>query len=135
MKKLLLIPIIFLIIIGCTNDKDPKRNNIPREIVGKWKFAQYYDDMVYDITPDPHIVVDGYNLILNSDGTFTSNESIEHSGGTFSVSESFLILNYSNVYNETKMREIIYLNDSEMFLSSIDYGDFRMGERFEKISQ
>jgi|JI6StandDraft_1071083.scaffolds.fasta_scaffold273029_2 hypothetical protein len=107
MKKIKFISVLvtFICFAGCSNDdSENKTNTIPQELIGKWK-ATYYEDDVIDVdqngNPIIHYLSNQYTLELKSNGTFTSNEFTNFSGGTFTYvisggHKNYLKFTYSN---------------------------------------
>lgn len=42
MRKILIITILSLTILGCSKGNDDPKNNIPTELIGKWKLTERY---------------------------------------------------------------------------------------------
>jgi len=72
-----------LLFAGCSNDNEENVDTVLlQQVQGKWKLTQYVND-VGDIVNYP----DGPVMELKDDGTFTSNEEPEFSGGTYTVNK------------------------------------------------
>jgi hypothetical protein len=103
-KKILLILFTFICFVSCSNDdSESKTNAIPQELIGKWKATYAIGDVVdldQNGNPIVYMVPNQYLLELKSNGTFTSNEFPNYSGGTFTLNEasyfSYIKLKYLN---------------------------------------
>lgn len=103
--KILLTSFTIICFFGCSNDdSENKTNTIPQELIGKWK-ATYYEDDVINIdqngNPINVTLTNQYFLELKTNGTFSSNEFSNFSGGTFTYVisggyKNYLKFTYSN---------------------------------------
>jgi len=138
MKKVILISILFLTFINCSeNSKTESLTfNISR-ILGKW---QYVEELDYN-PPGPYLITNGPIIDLNSDGTFTSNEIINYPNGIYTVSlDSIITLTYlSNASNYIiKQKKINFFSNTQLILDN-DYSGSGgcvegCAERYEKIT-
>lgn len=107
MKKIKFISVLvtFICLNSCSNDNSENKTIvIPQEILGKWK-ATYYEDDVINIdqngNPINVTLTNQYFLELKTNGTFSSNEFSNFSGGTYSYVisggyKNYLKFTYSN---------------------------------------
>ncbi len=119
MKKVIILCLLIITSINCSDNSSistPSFNVSP--ILGKW---QYVEELDYN-PPGPYLITNGPIIDLNSDGTFTSNELTNYSGGTFTVSmDSIISLKYiSNTNTYTKLKKINLYNDNKLILDN-DY--------------
>lgn len=117
MKKIILILVCSLTIFGCSSN-DESKNNTPQELIGKWKFVGYYDDVANE--PDGsnfHPLDNGDFIIFNNNNTFISgNNAIAINNGSYHVSSNMIMaLNYNATTNmpaTTYNVKITLLSDS-----------------------
>lgn len=118
MKKLLLL-FVLTGLMSCSNSDDPAA--VPQEIIGKWKYVEWITDyQEYDQNGNVirYYITDGFEVQFNSDGTFTSNEVNGFTGGSYSVDNAIIQMNYINGTNVmTLYRRYYPSSDVELYLS------------------
>lgn len=119
MKKIVLILICSLTIIGCSsNNEDKSIIETPENLIGSWKFVGYYDDVANE--PDGsnfHPLDNGDFIIFNNNNTFISgNNAIAINNGSYQVSSNMIMaLNYNatpNIPATTYNAKITLLSES-----------------------
>jgi hypothetical protein len=138
MKKIILIAMLFLTFINCSDNSNNNKTTAfnVSSIKGKW---QYVEELDYN-PPGPYLITDGPTIELYSNGTFISNEIANYPNGTFTVStDSVITLSYqSNVDTYIKLKKITSISNTGLILDN-DYsgsGACTEGcaERYEKIT-
>ena len=118
---------LFLLQISCSkSDSNP---NIPKELIGKWQYVEFYGGNPDENGNYPqNLITNGYVVDYKSDGTFTSTEGeyndifyginplvgLDH--GTFSVSsENIITMIYTNdVDTYTINKKLNFNSDFEL---------------------
>jgi len=118
MKKILLLPILFLVLVSCSksNVEEQATNTNLQAIVGKW---QLVEDLDYN-PPGPYVITNGPIIDIKADGTFTSNQYPAYSGGTYSFSSNNIIdLTYTSTTsaNYILRQKIQSITANELILS------------------
>lgn len=124
MKKFI-IPILAFILVSCSKDKVEETNNINQDLMGKWQYVEYIDDVIeLDQNGNPilNLITNGYIIEFKNDGTFLSNEFVEYNGGTYTVipvnGGNNIRLNYENNTNQmTKYQGIKTIENSNLILT------------------
>jgi hypothetical protein len=118
MKKIFILPILFLALLSCSKSKNDEVVVNPNilAIQGKW---QYVEDLDYN-PPGPYMITNGYILEIKADGTFTSNESPAYSGGTYTFSTNDIVdFTYTSTTsaNYISRKKITSFSANELILS------------------
>lgn len=127
MKKIILILISCLAIIGCSSSEENKKEEntvetpveipAPENLIGSWKFIGTYNYFDIDQTDNPHIEYydNGNILTFNSNNTFNDNGEINYNG-TFNIYDNFVLTRFYNATESTNSYtqkvKIVTLNDS-----------------------
>ena len=141
MKKILKILLLLLLlsISGCSKNNEVSKNENPinNTLIGKWKYAEFLGIDVGNPNGAPYLIANGYTITFNVDGTFNSNEFIDYTTGTYSVSnENIIRLNYISTIKPTyeRTKKIDNLTTAQLKLNPTDRNCIEgCGERFEKI--
>jgi hypothetical protein len=148
MKKILLLPILFLVLVSCSKSStdEVQTNTIPSQLVGTWKLTGYYDDDGNNSVGSTstlgnlHLYNDTFTVHFNSDGTFVSNFNGTASNGTFGVnSNNVLLCNYnSSASLPITMQSLKMHTFTTSVLEVYDYpnvgGEMLGASRFEKVT-
>lgn len=140
MKKILILPILFLTLLGCSKSKNDEvitSNTTPTELIGTWKFVGYYDDMAIGTNNNNfHLVSDGFTINYNTDGNCYSTANIYYTNGTYTLSNnSILTTSYISSTNNTVSSgsELIYkLTSSELILQPLNT-QLTFAYKYEKV--
>ncbi len=131
MKKLIIILMFSFSILGCTKDSDSENNNIPIELIGKWKAIEIYST---DGGSEPiwRNYSDQFTYVFsNNNVTVRDNLQAGCNEGTFSIKNGntiefiFPCISY-NSYIETNTNTLLIL-DTKNF-EPLKY-------KFKKISE
>lgn len=113
-------------LLSCSKDSvESDVKPIPNELIGKWKATYAVADVVdIDQNGNPILLYlsNQYVIHFKANGTFTSNEFTEYTGGTYSYIETGY---YDNI-------RLIYVNESGTLISyktleSVDNNSLVMG--------
>lgn len=104
MKKIVLLSVFFLTILGCSKSKSDEiiTNTTPTELVGSWKLVGYYTDIVDPVTNSNYYpVTNGDILKFGTDGKFDNVGDAINPDGSYSVSSDLVITRnyYANSLN------------------------------------
>ncbi len=113
MKKIILLLINCVIILGCSSDDENHSSELTQKLIGTWKVVGYYDD-VEDNYP---LIEDGPIVKFKRDGSFEQvNNSSEIYNGHFSVSKDSVLTKKYTTYafgeEYTFVNKIFIINDS-----------------------
>lgn len=118
MKKIILIPVLLFVLIGCTKSTNEEISNNLNivAILGKWQLIENLD---YN-PPGPYIITNGPIIEINADGTFISNEFTGYPNGTYTFSaENIIDLKYlSNTDFFIKQKKIKSYTSTELILDN-----------------
>lgn len=91
MKNMYLILSIFFLIVGCDEEETKQQEN---SIYGTWKLIEIYQSDGGN-NPKWTSVNNGYTYTFSNDETFSSTRFTECTTGTYDISNSTIILDYS----------------------------------------
>ena len=144
MKKLLLLPILFLVLVSCykSNTDEVQTNTIPAQLIGTWKYTGNYDDNGNEPNGSNfHPYTLNFLITFNSDGTFVSNSDGVIINGTFGVNSSNVLLcNYNPVAGSmpitiASLKMYTFTNSAiEFYDSNATLGSLTGVFRFEKVT-
>jgi hypothetical protein len=142
MKKIIVLLLVSILVINCSdNDSNNQSEALKQAIQGKWQLTGnlYFDVEGSNPFQFFHPVTNGYHYQFNLDGSFTSDEMANFTGGTYTIdSQNVITLTFinGNQPNQTKRKHISTINATGM---DLDYSLPGLppcfegcGERFEK---
>jgi hypothetical protein len=142
MKKSILLLLFAVLTLNCSdNDSKTEQHPLMVALEGKWQLTGnlYFDVEASDPFQFFHPVTNGYRYQFNLDGSFTSDEMANFTGGTYTIdSQNVITLTFinGNQPNQTKRKHISTINATGM---DLDYSLPGLppcfegcGERFEK---
>lgn len=142
MKKIFLIPFLFLVLLSCTKSKTDEvvsnNNVIPTELIGTWKFVGYYDDIANAPNDNLHLYNQSFLVTFNDNGTFVANSNGTITNGTYNVDATLIV---KAVYNSTaimpfSLNSLKIYTLTSTFFECYDYGvpnPSGIDYRFEKV--
>ncbi|HEY4618186.1 MAG TPA: lipocalin family protein [Flavobacterium sp.] len=88
MKNLIYILSIMLS-TSCSNNDDKPQNNVPQELIGKWKIAEIYSSDGSSASWSPHDSGEIYDIWFKSNWTYVSFDNNENcNNGNFSINDN-----------------------------------------------
>lgn len=98
MRNTLIITILTLTILGCSKGSDDPKNNIPTELIGKWKITHQYIAAGSGANGSWNELDTGknYDLWLKDDGTFSTEDNENCTTCEFYISDNKLYLSTNN---------------------------------------
>lgn len=127
MKAIIIYFFLLITTICCSN------RNEENQYIGTWKLKQ---SLVSDGTSNPPTwqnVTNGYTIVFNNNGSFTTSQFTDCNAGNFSISNNIITLTYTcgNITIPNKFK-IISNSDSELILSNINC-DEECKDKFVKL--
>lgn len=122
MKKLLLIPVLFLLLISCSNNSDEETQ--PNLLIGEWKLSEKIIDDGGGTNPVWMPITDGYDFVFLEDNKFYTTKFLGTSGcagGTYTVVNSVITLTFYCPNTTIPNKFKIYSNTSnELIIGNIN---------------
>ena len=116
MKKLIYL-FCLMLSFSCSNSDDKPENNVPQELIGKWKIVEIYSSDGSNESWSPYDSGESYDIWLKSDWSYVSSDSNEDcNNGSFSINnDQITFLPCASEYPltiETMTVEILVLRDN-----------------------
>lgn len=127
MKKIILILVCSLTILGCSTDEETNNTNpeLQSKLIGTWEYEGYYDDVATDENPDGFFPTPSGFTITYFTETFSSSYlGNPLKNGNYNVSNDSLL-----THNDEVIGKIVQINDSKLIVRDPSgYGASRYGK-------